>query len=114
MDVSCSAVSPGDKRAAVEVIVLRDMMHGQGWSASDVNAGTLRIKERDLRLCDHRCVSEGREADVLTKVASATERVSWMQGARWVSIRSSTRMCERLEQPMPTKTRPRLIFLEAR
>ena len=76
---------PDDKRAAIEVIALREMIGGAADSDSEVDEDE-RLNEEDLGKCYKWCISEGQKADILTKRSNRLERDDWHSRASWISI----------------------------
>ena len=115
---------PEDKRAALEVIALREMVEAEEvFSDSEVEADTQRLKERDLSDVYRWCVSEDQKGDILTKLSVREEREIWHDSASWISIRSKKKLAQHLraEKAIPSRPRPpldkeqaRLVLLEQR
>ena len=104
---------PADKRAAIEVLAIREMVTGeQYFSDSDIEDETAesgdtftRLKERDLQQAYHWCVSEGQKADILTKFTTRQERQEWIACLCWISMRSIKKTHLRNQQAIPSRPR---------
>ena len=108
---------PEDKRAALEVIALREMVEAEDvFSDSEVEADTQRLKERDLSDVYRWCVSEDQKGDILIKLSVQEEREDWHGSATWISIRSKKKLAQHLraEKAIPSRPRPPLDKEQAR
>ena len=102
---------PEDKRAAIEVLAIREMVLDEqlGCSSDDeVEADSGRLKERNLANVYHWCVSEDQRADMLTKKSLGYQRREWMTTNNYLSIRSAKRTDEILRKAIPSRPRQRV------
>ena len=100
---------PEDRRAAIEVLSIREMLENKdGDSDSEVEEGTLRLKERNLDDVLHWCVSEDQRGDALTKKTSRLERAEWHDRVNWISIRSEKKGDALKRLMIPSRPRPPL------
>ena len=96
---------PEDKRAAIEVLVIREMILGEDACDSDIDPTIERMCEHNLKDYYHWTVSEDQMADALTKVIGAEQRREWMENLNWISIRQSKKKELRLQKNVPVKPR---------
>jgi hypothetical protein len=100
---------PEDKRCALEVLALREMLINEHYeSEDDVESETQRLREKELKEFFRWAVSEDQKADLLTKVATRDDRSLWHLFANWISIRSAKASDEKAAKMIPSITRPKL------
>ena len=99
---------PEDKRAAIEVVAIREVMLGEDACDSDVDPTTERLCEHNFKDYYNWTVSEDQMADALTKVLSADQRREWMNNLNWISIRQSKKKELRLQKSVPVKPRQQI------
>ena len=96
---------PEDKRAAIEILAIREMLTEAGYdSDSEVEDGG-RLKEKDVSSVYHWTVSEDQKADILTKKSLILDRQDWMSSNNFVSLRSAKRADEALKKHVPSRPR---------
>ena len=100
---------PEDKRAALEVLAIREMVvNEEHFSDDEVEEETERLKERDISGVYHWCVSEDQKADILTKNSNTEERASWHDDLNWISLRSVKKTDLQTQKAVPSQKRPKL------
>ncbi len=100
--------APEDKRAAIEVLAIKEMLVNADDSESEVEAETLRLRERDLSKVFHWTVSEDQKGDALTKRTLKWERDEWHERASWISLRTAKKTDIAAQKMIPSRTRPRV------
>ena len=96
---------PEDKRAAIEVIAIREMITDAGYSSDSEIEDSGRLKERDLASVYHWTVSEDQRADILTKKSLIADRREWLAVNNFFSLRSAKRTDEKLKKHIPSRPR---------
>ena len=77
-------------------------------SESEVEAETLRLRERDLSRVFYRTVSEDQKGDALTKRTLKCERDEWHERANWILLRTAKKTDIAAQKMVPSRTRPRV------
>ena len=96
---------PEDKRAAIEVIAIRETITDAGYSSDSEIEDSGRLKERDLSSVYHWTVSEDQRADILTKKSLIADRREWLAVNNFFALRSAKRTDEKLKKHIPSRPR---------
>ena len=96
---------PEDKRAAIEILAIREMLTEAGDHSDSEVEDDGRLKERDIGAAYHWTVSEDQKADILTKRSVLLDRQEWISSNTFVSLRTAKRADEALKKHVPSRPR---------
>jgi hypothetical protein len=94
---------PTDRRAAIEVLAIRELVTLQSAEDADDDGRDLRLREYKLDGRYHWCCSAEMKADVLTKWNTAKDRAVWLQNVNNIKV---TPKADPAGPPRPSRPRP--------
>ena len=105
---------PEDKRAAIEVLSIREMLSREDDGSGSELEDDDRLRESDLRSVYHWTVSEDQKSDIFTKKCTREQRAARHEDLNWIFLRSKKRSDVQAEKAIPSRPRPRLDLTMAK